>query len=503
MRRWRPRPVGVRLRTTLTATVVVAVVLGVGGVVMGSFIHRSLVRGIDEAGALRARDVGALVQANRLPATVPSSGEQASVVQVLDPRGHVVAASGNIEGEPPLASKSPIGGALRTTTVSDVPIGTNNERFRVSALSVPTARGTYVVYVATSLAGVDRTMATLWFALMVGLPALLAVVALVTWVSTGRTLRPVEAIRHRVAGIGGTDLAARVPQPLSRDEVARLARTMNQMLDRLEAASVAQRGFVADASHELRGPLATIRAQAEVALAHPESTDWSRTLIEVNDEARRLGDLVEDLLLLAHADERGLPRGADDVDLDELVLAEAARLHGSGAKKIAVEIHQPARVRGSALRLERALRNLGDNATRHAATQIRLDLRVDRGRARVTVVDDGPGIAPDDRARVFDRFTRLDAARDRPSGGNGLGLAISREIVRAHGGDVTITDPPAGGPGVALVIDLPLEASLAGAQDRTQEPSQVVSAQPQHASATVGAVNEIEAAASRLRRRRR
>jgi signal transduction histidine kinase len=470
--------------------------------VMAGFVHRSLIRGIDQTAQLRARDVAALVEADRLPTTVPSSGEQASVVQVVDPRGNVVSASGNIQGEAAIAKSEPAAGTMRTTTVRNLPIGTATERFRVSELGVATARGTYVVYVADSLDSVDATITSIWLALAVGLPALLTVVATVTWASTGRTLHPVEAIRRRVALIGGTDLAARVPRPPGHDEIARLADTMNEMLDRLEAASTAQRRFVADAAHELRGPLATIRAEADVALAHPEATDWFQMFGKLSTETQRLSDLVDDLLLLARADERGLPKGADDVDLDELVLAEAARLRAAGSKKAAVTIRDPARVRGSALRLERVLRNLGDNAARHARSRIDLELSVRRHTAVVTVADDGPGIATRDRSRVFDRFARLDAARDRRSGGTGLGLAITREIARAHGGDVAIDDPPAGERGAVLTVTLPLAESRPE-RAQSQETAQLLSAQPQRTAASVGPVSATEAVATRLRGRRR
>jgi len=499
-RGWRVWPTGVRARTTLTATAVVALALGLAAVVMAAFVHRSLIRGIDQTAQLRARDVAALVAADRLPATVPSSGEQSSVVQVVDARGNVISASGNIQGEAAIATTTPAAGRIHTTTVANLPIGDGTERFRICELGVATARGTYVVYVAASLDSLDATMTSIWLALAGGLPALLAVVGAVTWISTGRTLHPVEAIRRRVALIGGTDLAARVPRPRGHDEIARLAETMNQMLDRLEAAGTAQRRFVADAAHELRGPLATIRAQAEVALAHPEATDWFHMVGELGKETQRLGDLVDDLLLLARADERGLPKGADDVDLDELVLAEAARLRALRGKEVTVTIRDPARVRGSALRLERALRNLGDNAARHARSRIDLELSVRRGAAVVTVGDDGPGIPAHDRARVFDRFARLDAARDRRSGGTGLGLAITREIARAHGGDVVIADPPVGARGAVITVTLPL-AEPQPSRARSQEDPQLLSAQPQHTDSNVGLVNATEAVATRLRGR--
>jgi signal transduction histidine kinase len=447
---------GVRARTTIAATVAVGIALVLGALFMTFFVHRSLVRSIDSAGALRARDVATLVESDRLPATVPSTGEQASVVQVVGPNGRVLASSDNVAGEPAISSLRPSTSTSVTGTVSGLPIGNESDKFRLTAVRVATAQGDGVVYVATSLTGVNNTMMAISLLLAVGVPCLIVVVAGTTWMSTGRILRPVEAIRGRVAAIEGADLHARVPQPRTRDEIARLAATMNEMLDRLERASVVQRRFVGDASHELRAPLAALRAQAEVALAHPQHADWPAVMEEVSTEVRRLSDLVGDLLLLAHADEHRLAASADAVDLDDVVLGEVTRLRAISPHRVVVGALQPARVRGSELRLGRALRNLGDNATRHARGTITVSLVRERGRAVVTVADDGAGLPGSDRDRVFDRFTRLDAARDRDAGGTGLGLAIVREIVRAHGGEVFAAEPPTGRSGAVFVIRLPL-----------------------------------------------
>ena len=447
---------GVRARTTIAATAAVGIALILGAVVMTFVVHRSLVRSIDSAGALRARDVATLVEADRLPPTVPSTGEQVSVVQVVGSNGQVLASSDNVAGEPAISSMRPSTTATVTRTVSGLPIGSERDAFRLTAVRVATAQGDGVVYVATSLSGVNNTVMAITLLLAVGVPCLIVVVAATTWMSTGRILRPVEAIRGRVAAIEGADLHARVPQPRSRDEIARLAATMNEMLDRLERASAVQRRFVGDASHELRGPLAALRAQAEVALAHPQSADWPAVMEEVSAEVRRMSDLVGDLLLLAHADENRPASAADDVDLDDVVLSEVARLRVTSPHRVVVGAVQPARVRGSELRLGRALRNLGDNATRHARGTITVSLVRERGNAVVTVADDGAGLTSGDRDRVFDRFTRLDAARGRDAGGTGLGLAIVREIVRAHGGEVFAADPPAGRSGAVFVIQIPL-----------------------------------------------
>jgi signal transduction histidine kinase len=264
-------------------------------------------------------------------------------------------------------------------------------------------------------------------------------------------------MRRRVAGITATDRGARVPVPPSRDEVALLATTMNAMLDRLADAADAQRRFVADASHELRSPLATIRAAHEIAAVHPEASDWATVNADVLAEVQRLERLVDDLLFLARFDEHGPRWHPEDVDLDDLVTTEAGRLRRTTG--LAVVVHQtPVRMVGEPDQLARVLRNLTDNAARHAAA--RIELRVDRlgSDAVIDVIDDGPGIPVAERERIFERFVRLDASRQRGAGGAGLGLAIAREIVRTHGGELSAV-PRADG--AHLRVRLPLASASA------------------------------------------
>ena len=234
------------------------------------------------------------------------------------------------------------------------------------------------------------------------------------------------------------DLAERVPVPVARDEVGRLAETMNGMIARLESAQKVQRRFVADASHELRSPLATIGAGLE--LLQDSDPGTVRTL---RGETERLGRLVDDLLLLARADERGLQPRRDEVDLDELVEAERARPYEDGVR---TEVRtEPVRVVGDRGQLVRVLRNLVDNAHRHAGAQVVVTLGRDGDQAALDVADDGPGVPADDRSRIFERFVRLDDARARADGGSGLGLAIVAEVVAAHDGKVWVEENPGGG----------------------------------------------------------
>jgi signal transduction histidine kinase len=289
--------------------------------------------------------------------------------------------------------------------------------------------------------------------LAVAAPFVIAVSGAATYLLVRRSMRSVDEIRSRVADISASDLTERVPVPGSRDEIAALAVTMNEMLARIEAGHAAQQRFVGDASHELRSPLTTIISALEVAVTHPELLDADLATGTLIPEAQRMKALIDDLMLLARADERGLTVANDDVDLDDLATAEVERLRRETSLDVRADI-SPARLTGDAEALSRVLRNLLDNAARHASSRVEVDLRPGGGFVLVGVADDGPGIPAVDRSRVFDRFVRLDQDRSRNAGGTGLGLAIVREIVVAHGGTVSIDDRVGGGTVVSLQLPL-------------------------------------------------
>jgi signal transduction histidine kinase len=217
------------------------------------------------------------------------------------------------------------------------------------------------------------------------------------------------------------------------------------MLERLDEAHRREQRFVSDASHELRNPIATIRHLTEVALAHPDGTSVESMAAEILSEDLRLQDLAEGLLLLARADEHTLEMSAVPIDLDDLVLEEAHRLKERTSLRIETSGISAARTKGDRIHLQRVLRNLGDNAARHASATIGFSVRNSDESVSFTIEDDGPGVAPDSRGLIFERFARLDEARDRERGGAGLGLSIVKEIVSAHGGRVEVDDSPLGG----------------------------------------------------------
>ncbi len=433
-----------RVRTALIAAVAVGTTLAAGSVLFVVLLQRNLATALD--GAL-------LQQAQTIADTVHQDGVaglalgrrvgDSNVIQLLDQHGTVVATSPGLEGEAALTAVRPPPTTHVAATRRDLPIGAGGP-YRVLVLGLTDRTGQRMdVVVAQSVQGVTATTRTVTGQLLVGAPVLLLLVAVLTYWLSGRALRPVEAMRRQVADIDARTLAVRLPLPEAEDEVWRLGRTMNRMLDRLESAASAQRRFVSDASHELKSPLAALRASVEVAQAYPGTADWTRTGDVVLEESLRIERLVADLLLLARADERGLQLRREDVDLDDLVDAEADRLRSTTSLRVTTRI-EPVRVVGDRDRLQRALRNLVDNASRHAETSVTLTVSTDGDLAQVDVVDDGPGVPAADRLRVFDRFVRLDDSRARTAGGTGLGLAIVRQIAQAHEGDVAFVDVPAG-----------------------------------------------------------
>ncbi|WP_327350639.1 sensor histidine kinase [Streptomyces sp. NBC_01304] len=329
----------------------------------------------------------------------------------------------------------------------------------VATTAVPagkTEADRYTVYVPVLPFTARRSTDALDPYLLAGVPLSAAVVALVAWFATGRALRPVEAIRTRFAAITAQHLERRVPVPPAEDEISRMAVTINHTLDSLERADVQQRRFVADAAHELRSPLAGLRAGLEVSLAHPEHTDWPQATQEALDSVARLQLLADDLLFLARPDSQGADPIDLRVDLSDLagdLCTEARHAHPDGPG-VTLQATDPAYVRGHAGQLRRLLRNLLDNAVRHARSRVTLTVFAEEGRAHCLVANDGSPIPAADRERIFERFTRLDEARSRDEGGSGLGLAIARAIAQRHGGTLTVSDPPPG-QGAAFLVCLP------------------------------------------------
>ncbi len=410
-----------------------------------------MINAIDTALTARVDDLSSLIIDGSIPTILTAPGDDNSLVQVVDGTGTVIASSPNIAGENPLSDAQPAPGAQVVTTQA-LPIGEGD--FRLIARTVPAHDQQFTVYAAADLQPVSEAVGALAAILAVGIPILIALVGVTVWIIVGRTLHPVEAIRGRVASISEQQLDRRVPVPDADDEIGRLARTMNDMLDRLEGSADQQRHFVADVSHELRSPLSAIRSQLEVDLAHQDRADWSTTSEEILDETLRMQRLVDDLLLLARSDTHTMPAIYDSVDLDDIVLDLSRKMQPSISIRIDTSRVSGAQIIGNPDQLTRLVRNLLENAARHADTVIRVALTEGDSAATLIISDDGPGIPIADRERAFDRFTRLDEARDRDHGGSGLGLSIAREITRHHGGTIMVDEDPLGGARFTVVIPM-------------------------------------------------
>lgn len=428
-----------RVRATAAAVAVVAVALLVGGIATVSLLRAALLEDLTDTAVLRAQEIAGAVEDGRRPPVAVADVED-QLVQVVDGDGRVVAASPNTGSDAPVTDLEP-GGSSWVVGLFESGDGV------VVAVGAETPDGPVTVLVGRATDDVAESAAVVTRLLAVGAPVLLALVAVVTWAVVGRALRPVEAIRREVEGISADQLHRRVPNPAVDDEIGRLARTMNGMLDRLEGSQQQQQRFVADASHELRSPVASMRQNAEVARAHPTLTSVPQLADVVLADAGRLQEIVDDLLVLvrAEAEAEGRAGARRPVDVDDLALDEARRLRETTALRVDVARVSAGRVLGDPAALRRVLRNLGDNAARHARSMVSLTVHEEGEDVLVAVSDDGPGIAEADRERVLERFVRLDEGRSRDAGGTGLGLAIVAGVVRAHGGTVSIGSAGSGG----------------------------------------------------------
>ncbi|HVQ94026.1 MAG TPA: ATP-binding protein [Mycobacteriales bacterium] len=445
-----------RTRLTFVSSALLGTGLLVGALLLSSTVSHSLQSAVDGGALQSARDVAALVDAGRLPDPVPVGSEQIVVLQVVDADARVRAGSADADRLVSLLRPAELARARAGQRLFiDGDRASRDGTLRVVAVPCGPPSDPQTVVVASAFGSIADSTRALRNGLLIGGPLLLALGTLISWRVIGWTLRPVAALRRGAADITGTGTTNRLPLPDARDEIYRLAATLNDMLDRLAAASDKQRSFVSDAAHELRSPLASLRTQLEVAARLSRSTELTELTDDALIDVARLSKLVDDLLLLARLDEATPRRPArrETVDLRSVVAGMLGRYRGVRVP-VRLDPAPPGEtmVHADPEALGRVLANLVDNAVRHAGSSVHVAVsRVD-GRVWMVVSDDGPGIPAADRDRVFDRFTRLDQARDRGSGGAGLGLAIVREVVRAHGGTVTLADA---GPGLAALVDLP------------------------------------------------
>ncbi|MGI9604374.1 MAG: sensor histidine kinase [Acidimicrobiales bacterium] len=444
--------IDVRTRLTILAAVVVGVALVVGGLVTVTLLERNLEDNLDQSLDQQARDRAQLLEGGADPQSLVDSRLREAFVWIGTASGQPVAVGGAVRPveTPPLDLGAPATVDLLIEETAEPDEGPEQYSFRVATASTSDGQA---VAVGAQIEEVDNAVGEVTNILLVGTPILVGLVAALTWVTTGRALRPVDDIRRKAADISGARLDERVPVPAGRDEIHELALTMNGMLDRLDAHQQAMARFTADASHELKSPVANIRSLVETATI--EGEEWAQLEPRITAETERLRDLVENLLYLAaHDDDASPPRSMVAVDVDELLFDEAQVVAATTDRRVDVSGVEPLQVTGDRGELRQLVRNLSDNAVRHAHSTVSYAATLEGDMVTMRVSDDGDGVPPDRRDAVFERFARLDAPRDRHSGGTGLGLAISRQIARSHGGDVVISDN--GRPGATFEVRIPV-----------------------------------------------
>jgi signal transduction histidine kinase len=444
------RRLGLRARLMLVGVVGLAAGFAVGGVALVAALDVALVSAADSEALTTADGVARLVDENTLSDPLPVAGNDVRV-QVVDAQGRIRAASFDADRLVPVLYPDELARTpdRRSRVIRGERIGLTGP-VRVVVVTAGPSGDRQRILVARSTAVLTQSVQLLRTVLLVAFPLFVVALAVVAWRVVGAALRPVEALRRGAAEITGGERAGRLPVPGSGDEIHRLAVTLNDMLGRLDGARARQRAFVADAAHELRSPLTNMRTELEVAQRLADSTDWPALADDLLTDVQRLSRLVDDLLLLARADDSRPAVAADRVDVTEVVADAAGRCPSPPVRLTAAA--GPLWTVGDRDALLRVVGNLMDNAVRHAASSVTVAVTVEGPYLLVTVTDDGPGIPAADRERVFGRFTRLDDARARDAGGAGLGLAIVRELVRRHGGTVVLTDAE---PGVRAEVRLP------------------------------------------------
>jgi signal transduction histidine kinase len=436
----------IRSRVTVVAAVLVAVLVVAMGLIVVFVLRAQLADTLDDSLRHRADVLAVLIEGGERPIFL----DEDTAVRIVPYAG-----AARVLGDVGAVPNWEVGGATLVTRRS---VDDRHVPLRMFMRTVAAPDGPAVLQVATRLDDVNEPTRIVVRSLAVAMPGVVVLIALLVWWLVGRTLRPVERIRAEMADITVHDLSRRVPEPGTGDDIDRLARTTNTTLATLEQAVARQQRFVADASHELRSPIARMRAALEVDQVDPAAADLAATHRGLLDDTVALQQLVEDLLHLARSDARvAKARPPARVDLDVVLRNEVAAVSERGRVAVRVGAIDAAAVEGQPHELARAVRNLLDNAERHAASLVTVALTVLDGAAHLTIADDGPGIPIADRERVFERFARLDDARTIASGGTGLGLAITREIVADHRGTVVVE----GDGETRLVVTLPLAPAVA------------------------------------------
>ncbi len=429
-----------RWRLTLGASAILVGALVLAALASAGLLRRALTNDVEAGLTDRVDQVEALLRSGELSQVLPPSGREVGQVQVVDERGAVVAATPGLAqtnrfdvfpAPPPGAQR------IETSRPGLIDKADAGEQFRVVARTVEADGVRMSIWAVSSLEAATNAQRYLRNGLQFGLPLPAALSLVLISRVARRALAPVDAMRAEVDGIEATDLSARVTAPESDDEIARLAATLNRLLDRVEQFAAGQRLFAAAASHELRSPLSAIRTELEVGLAYPDRADWPSIAHDSLIEVDRLETLSRDLRVLTTVrDQRAAPA---TIDLGALVTDELTRRRGATQVSFTADL-QPALVHADLDAVLQVLRNLLDNAQRHARTTISLTCRAEPSRVELRVANDGARVPAAERERIFEPFTRLDEARAADDGGSGLGLAIARTTMRQLGGGLDLAD---------------------------------------------------------------
>lgn len=457
-------PAGMRAQATLLATVVVMGALLIAATILVLLTRANLTRSLETVLISRTEDIASLVSSGGLqPVISPVRGTSA---QVVDQSGRVVATTPDIEGQNAITDVVVPVGEIQLSEIATLDRHDQQDQgehvddegpYLVSVGGAAFDGDSFQIIVVGSLAPVRGAVKTLEPMLAIGIPMLVLVVAWMTWVLVGRSLRPVEDMITQAESITLARLDRRVPIPDSDDEIHHLAETLNRMLDRLQSSVARQRRFVSDASHELKSPVASLLTMAEVAAGSPTELDMAEFADDVAGEARRLALLVDDLLTLSRSDEERFEFERSPCDLADILREEVASMSVRGVSFDASGLTS-ATATVDRRRIAQVARNLLDNAARHADRTVWVESGRSDASVWFLVADDGPGISPNRREEIFGRFVRLDDARARAEGGTGLGLAVVKAIVEAHGGHVHVVDDDRF-PGAVLRVDLPTGGS--------------------------------------------
>ncbi|HEY8479566.1 MAG TPA: ATP-binding protein [Spirillospora sp.] len=426
-----------RTRVTVTATLLVLLLLAAEAMILFQVVRFTVFDGLHDGGTRAIAHLSETVRTTDPRGRLHVTDTEFTLLQVQDDQGRVLASSGALEGRGPVDVPAPARPDHPVHRSAD--FAGEGEVYWVTE-RVHSPGGWRIVHAGTTIREFKLQSA---FIVMLGVAVLVgtAVVGYIVSLAVRRALRPVRTMSAELAEITGRAPDRRVSVPAAEDDVSELAQSVNVTLGRLEDALERQRAFAADVSHELRSPLTGLQTRLELALEHPEDEDWPQVARAALADADRLQGIVADLLVLAKVG-AGVEESRERVDFASLIRAEVARR----GLRVPVEVSVPEEMVAHATprHMARVLRNLLDNAERHAESRIWVSAAVEEGHVVVEVLDDGAGIAPEDRERIFRRFARLAESRERDTGGSGLGLTISRDIAQAHGGTLIVADSDRG-----------------------------------------------------------